>query len=174
MAPTRVLITFHSRTGETEKLAGAAALGAVQARALVRLRRVPDADPSGDDTRMRKEYAIPARSDIEWADAIVLAGLESGDWSACRRLLHQLNDEGGLAGKTAVVIDDGGRSVASPDAIQGLDLTVLPTAGGRDGSARRNALIHGRRAAMAVTGPHPGGPSWEEAEGLLPGNHDID
>ena len=181
MAPTRVLITFHSRTGETEKLAGAAALGAVQARALVRLRRVPDADASADDARnrdavarMRREYALPARSDVEWADAMVLAGLESGDWSVCRDLLRQLNDAGGLTGKVAVVIDGGGRSVGPTEPIQGLDLSVLPPAGGHGGTARHKALIHGRRAAMAVTCPDPHGPSWKEAEGLLPGSHDID
>lgn len=180
MAPSRVLITFHSRTGETEKLAGAAALGAVQARALVRLRRVPDAGPPIDNapnreaiTRMRKEYARPARGDIEWADALVLVGVEQGDWSAWRILLRQLNDTGGLSGKVAVVIDDNGRSVAPPESIRGFELTVLSPAGGEGGNARRNALIQGRRAALAVKSPVPGGPRWSEAEGLLPGSHDV-
>src|SRR5262245_19052503 len=79
MTPVNVLVVFYSRTGETEKLALAAAVGAVQARASIRLRRLPD--PTGEPVssanealvRMRKEYVPPAESDTKWADAIIIA-----------------------------------------------------------------------------------------------------
>jgi hypothetical protein len=57
-----VLIIFSSSTGATEALALAAAVGAVQARANIRLRRLPDQSAgNGEDLiRMRREYVPPA------------------------------------------------------------------------------------------------------------------
>jgi len=46
VAQTIVVVTFYSRGGTTERLATAAAVGAVQMRAGIRMRRVPDADPA--------------------------------------------------------------------------------------------------------------------------------
>jgi hypothetical protein len=73
-----VLVIFSSRAGETEKLALAAAVGAVQARANIRMRRLPD---SGEDipecrealARMRREYVPPTKTDVLWADAVIIA-----------------------------------------------------------------------------------------------------
>ena len=69
MSPTEVLITFYCRTGDTELLALAAAVGAVQARANIRLRRLPDSIPVTPDsnnalTRMCKEYVPPTEADV--------------------------------------------------------------------------------------------------------------
>ena len=77
MSPVNVLVIFYSRTGETEKLALAAAVGAVQARASIRLRRLPhpEGEPSSDGEaliRMRKEYVLPAQADTLWADAVII------------------------------------------------------------------------------------------------------
>src|SRR5262249_15624328 len=75
--PVNVLVIFSSNCGKTEKLALAAAVGAVQARANIRLRRLTD---SGEDipeciatlTRMRKEYVPPKEADVIWADAVII------------------------------------------------------------------------------------------------------
>lgn len=76
--PVHVLVIFSCSSGETERLALAAAVGAVQARANIRLRRLPD---SGDSTlgfeeelaRMRREYVPPKPADAAWADAVLIA-----------------------------------------------------------------------------------------------------
>ncbi len=72
--PSRVLVVFYSRCGETEKRALAAAVRAVQKRALIRLRRLPDltdvTNCREETARMKKEYVAPAEADIEWAEAI--------------------------------------------------------------------------------------------------------
>jgi len=78
MSPINVLVIFYSRSGATETLALAAAVGAVQARASIRLRRLPDPDEAVSSSeealvRMRKEYVPPAESDVKWADAIIIA-----------------------------------------------------------------------------------------------------
>ena len=81
-SPARVLVVFYSRCGETEKLALAAAVRAVQARANIRLRRLPDVTESGDckeeTARMKKEYVAPAEADIEWAESISFRSAAGG------------------------------------------------------------------------------------------------
>ncbi|HEY2382445.1 MAG TPA: hypothetical protein VGK48_14810 [Terriglobia bacterium] len=69
-----VLIIFSSSSGTTEKLALAAAVGAVQARANIRMRRLPDNSPESDETlaRMRREYVAPTPADTLWADAVFI------------------------------------------------------------------------------------------------------
>ena len=69
-----VLVIFSSSSGRTEKLALAAAVGAVQARANIRLRRLPDdsAESGADLARMRREYVPPTQADTLWADAIIV------------------------------------------------------------------------------------------------------
>jgi hypothetical protein len=77
------LVVFYSRHGETERLALAAGVGAVQARANIRLRRLKDlADPEtiGRDPRwtenlqrMIPDYIAPREIDADWADVILTA-----------------------------------------------------------------------------------------------------
>ena len=72
-----VLVIFYSCCGNTEKLALAAAVGAVQARANIRLRRLTDSGeeiPECNDAlqRMRKEYVPPKPADVVWADAVFI------------------------------------------------------------------------------------------------------
>ena len=106
--PGRVLVVFYSRCGSTEKLALAAAVGAVQARANIRLRRLPDveelAECSEETARMRKEYVAPAEADLLWADAIIFLlppaiDSSSAECAAYIDLLRRLNAEGKLEGK---------------------------------------------------------------------------
>ncbi|HSR08856.1 MAG TPA: hypothetical protein VLM42_17055 [Bryobacteraceae bacterium] len=77
------LVVFYSRHGETERLALAAGVGAVQARANIRLRRLKDlADPAtiASDPlwtenleRMLPDYIAPRDIDADWADVILTA-----------------------------------------------------------------------------------------------------
>ncbi len=78
------LVVFYSRHGETERLALAAGVGAVQARANIRLRRLKDlADPAADPvwienlTRMLPDYIAPREIDADWADVILTASCPS-------------------------------------------------------------------------------------------------
>jgi hypothetical protein len=69
-----VLVIFHSCSGATEKIALAAAVGAVQARANIRMRRLPDNSTESNETlsRMRREYVAPTAADTLWADAVII------------------------------------------------------------------------------------------------------
>src|SRR5207249_2884594 len=98
--PTHVLVVFYSRCGTTEKLALAAAVGAVQARANIRLRRLPDvtevAECGDEVARMRKEYVAPAEADVLWADVIIFLlppeiDTASAECAAYLDLLRRLN-----------------------------------------------------------------------------------
>ena len=83
MSGVNVLVVFYSRYGDTEKLATAAGVGAIQARANLRLRRLkdlagPDAiarDPAWTAAleRLNMDYIAPREIDAQWADVIVVA-----------------------------------------------------------------------------------------------------
>ena len=118
MAQPIVLVTFSCESGDTEKQALNAAVGAVQARAMIRLRRIPDTDThrtSETLLRMRKEYVSPGESDVLGADALILAtGADTEEssepWQAFLTLLRKLGSEGKLEGKVCAAI--GGLSPA--------------------------------------------------------------
>ena len=118
MAQPIVLVTFSCESGETEKQALSAAVGAVQARAMIRLRRIPDSDAhrrSETLLRMRKEYVSPGEADVLGADALILAaGAETTEtsqpWQTFLSLLRRLGSEGKLEGKVGAAI--GGLSPA--------------------------------------------------------------
>ena len=77
------LVVFYSRHGETERLALAAGVGAVQARANIRLRRLKDladaatiaSDPLWTENleRMLADFIPPREIDADWADVILTA-----------------------------------------------------------------------------------------------------
>jgi NAD(P)H dehydrogenase (quinone) len=83
MSDVNVLIVFYSRFGTAERIALAAGVGAIQARANIRLRRLADhADAKTIDAtpawrenvdRMNRDYVVPRPADPQWADVIVLA-----------------------------------------------------------------------------------------------------
>ena len=83
LAPVNVMVVFYSRYGETERLALAAGLGAVEARANIRLRRLKDLanaetierDPRWTENleRMLADYIPPREIDAGWADVILVA-----------------------------------------------------------------------------------------------------
>jgi len=112
MSQPIVLVTFSCQTGDTERLALSAAVGAVQARSLIRLRRIPDVDPGSQNTevvRMRKEYVAPAEADVLGADALILAAsadanVLSAPWQDFLNLLLRLGSEGRLGRKIGASI----------------------------------------------------------------------
>jgi hypothetical protein len=119
MATTDALIVFRCRTGQTEAVALQSAVGIVQARGRVRLRRL-DADenaPTGPEAdtlrRMRREYVPPAERDVAWAGLLVVVDDGSGptapEWTRWLAGLGDGGTSGRIRGKTAAVIseDDG-------------------------------------------------------------------
>ena len=94
-----VLIIFHCQNGETEELALRAAVGAVQSRALIRLRRLPDMGMVSDTEallRMRKEYVPPTEKDILGADGLIVVAPpdfseSSIQWKPFLELMRRLN-----------------------------------------------------------------------------------
>ena len=83
MLQVNVVVVFYSRYGETEKLALAAGVGAVQAHANIRLRRLKDLadsetiarDPSWTENleRMNRDYIAPREIDVDWAEVMLIA-----------------------------------------------------------------------------------------------------
>lgn len=96
MSEVNVLVVFYSRYGETEKLALAAGIGALQARANIRLRRLRDlADQNTIEqdspwkealVRMSADYIAPRDADAEWADVFILAAPEDATREICEYL----------------------------------------------------------------------------------------
>jgi hypothetical protein len=81
--PVNVVVVFYSRHGETEQLALAAGVGAVQAHANIRLRRLKDLadaetiarDPRWAENleRMNRDYIAPREIDVDWAEVLLVA-----------------------------------------------------------------------------------------------------
>ncbi len=141
-----VLVLFYSRYGETEKLALAAGVGAIQMRANIRLRKLPDltdaetirrdAQWSENLARMNKDYIAPRDIDVEWADVLILAA--PPDRSA--EMEQYLGSAGeSLNGKLAAVL--GTFSAAAERA----GLTIVPP--GSEIESSDQALNYGRHAA---------------------------
>jgi multimeric flavodoxin WrbA len=105
------LVVFYSRYGETEQLALAAGVGAIQERANIRLRRLPDlTDASVIQTdaewaenldRMRREYIAPREIDIQWADVLILAAPQDRT-AEMERFLDSLGES--VRGKVGLAI----------------------------------------------------------------------
>jgi hypothetical protein len=88
------VIIFYSRDGHTESLALAAGVGAIQARANVRFRKVPEI---ADSQTIESEYIAPRQIDLDWADLLILA-IPSDAPDEMNRYLGSLKD---LIGKIA-------------------------------------------------------------------------
>ena len=155
--PIEVLVTFSCSNGATERLALAAALGAVQSRANIRLRRLADSAPpapygESDENvlRMRREYVTPAEADVLRAQALIFAApsgfvANAPEWSGYLTLLARLGAQGALQGKLAAVLsDDSPARDALAAAIRqcGLTIPVIET----------DPILQGRRLVAALTG----------------------
>jgi NAD(P)H dehydrogenase (quinone) len=154
--PPTILIVFYSRDGETEALALAAAVGAVQERALIRLRRLEDVlddeslEIGADLRRMRKEYIPPSEKDILANDAVVFAassrhGATFPEWTHLFGWLGRLRAEGKLRGKVGGAVAAGESTLMSfSTAILNLGFITAP-AGLGEGVER--ATAQGRQVA---------------------------
>jgi hypothetical protein len=65
-----ILVIFHSEDPDGEKLALNLALGAVQAKCDIRMRRLGTDVPANS---IHKGYVAPRDQDLEWADGLILA-----------------------------------------------------------------------------------------------------
>lgn len=183
-----VLVVFSSRTGTTEKLALASGVGAVQARARIRLRRLAEderSDPGesagAEEARMSREYVSPTEADLEWADALALCpSFPPGDstpgleWREFFAVLSRMGRAGRLDGKIAAVVaglsgqdlSDSSRAQNGLGAALLSGLVVLPPApAGEDPVVA--AGVQGRRLAMVVRALDGKPASWRDAIGLL-------
>jgi flavodoxin len=159
MAQPAVVVAFSSRCGTTERIAHAAAVGAVNARALPRLRRLADDSPPVPSEcaetlrRMQKEYVPPTEADIAGSPALMIvpaAGMTpvSDAWQPFLALLDRLAAAGKLAGKVGAVIDAGdSQTVASFSSALAARGLMLIAAG--DGS---DARTHGRAVGATIMG----------------------
>jgi len=157
MTPVGVLVVFYSRYGETEKLALAAGLGAIQAKANIRLRRVADradaatiaASPAwkANVDRMHRDYVEPRPADAAWADVIVLA--TPSDTSAeMEAYVASLPSDGSMRGTLAAPIarvQGEGAAPALTAAAEAAGLTIVPAPAASD-DRLADCRAHGRGA----------------------------
>jgi len=158
MPELNVLVVFYSRYGDTEKLALAAGVGAIQTKANIRLRRLADlADAStiGADVRwtetlarMNMDYVVPRPADPEWADLVVLAAPSD----APREVEEYCRSLTSMAGKMAApLVPAGGtdcyRRICAAASAAGF---VLAPANPTDGQDVDGARAYGRRASDAA------------------------
>jgi hypothetical protein len=144
MGDVNVLVVFYSRYGRTERLALAAGVGCIQAKANIRLRRVADradratieADALWKETleRMKMDYIEPRSIDAEWADMIVLASPPDSP--------HEMLDY-----------------VATLPAVGTLDRKVAAPIVAEDASALAGLFAACRRAALPVAAESSSAPS---------------
>ncbi|HEY4361393.1 MAG TPA: hypothetical protein VGN17_10500 [Bryobacteraceae bacterium] len=175
MQDINTLVTFSSRTGSTERLALAAALGAVQARSYIRLRWLREAvdDETVDRlpewrsnrTRMAREYIAPREIDFLWADVLLLGmpardGVSSPEWTTYLAAIESVQHGGKFQGKvgSAFTADasETGRGepalVSLCSSLDGLDLILVPPDLADAGSPIESARLHGRRVIEAARG----------------------
>jgi multimeric flavodoxin WrbA len=161
MRDVNVVVIFQSKVGltgfaSTEQLALAAAVGAVQGRANIRLRRLPDAAISPAANEGTTEYVAPRESDAVWADAIIV-GMPAGPGSLSigfERYFHSLDAlrrQGKLEGKIGASFTQGFEAEPLMAAMRHAGLTTLPEPPEtRDPAAPTAARLQGRRVAEAV------------------------
>jgi NAD(P)H dehydrogenase (quinone) len=159
MTEVNVLVVFYSRYGTAEKLALAAGVGAIQARANIRLRRV--ADLAARETidasaawkenleRMNRDYVTPRPADPEWANVIILS-TPSDSPRELEQYIDSLTAVGSIARKIAAPLAPGNNASAlkpiyAAAACAGLIVAPAPTEPG-DEIARARA--YGQRVAQ--------------------------
>lgn len=159
MTDVNVLVVFYSRYGKTEQLALAAGVGAIQAKAGIRLRRIADAadaktiqaDPEWMQNldRMNMDYVAPRPADPIWADVIVLATPADSSIEV-ERYVDSLRSLGSMTDKIAAPLASGhGESALTPiyalAARAGLIVVPAPADAG---DATATARAYGRRVSQ--------------------------
>ena len=163
MSQTVVVVTFYSRCGETERLATAAAVGAVQSRAGIRMRRLVEADAERARMqrpecrehidRMRREYVPPKEADLLAADALVVGtppdlDATSPEWAPFMAMLEQLRGSGTLEGKSVAVVGAGASRERMAASLAAVGLTVV--SGAAPGTSVDAAVTLGRDVVAAA------------------------
>lgn len=143
MSQTIVVVAFYSRTGATEHVATIAAVGAVQARAGIRMRRLADVDaeaaiathPDASEhlRRMHREYVAPREADIIAAHGLILGspddvGPASPEWAPFFEMLARLHAEGKLLGKVGAAVGGGPQAQVFGAALGQVGFTTIPPA----------------------------------------------
>ena len=133
-----IVVIFSCDTGAVEQLALAAAVGAVQARADIRLRRVvnPGEAAFAGTERLDQDYIAPREADAAWADGFVLAA--RGPFHS--HFFNAIHALGGLAGKPVLFLcgDQADESVKNANVISDVEVVNVD---------REGALLAGRRVA---------------------------
>ena len=163
VVPVTVVVAFYSRCGTTETRALTAAVGSVNARALIRMRRMPDtqnaavggSECEAEMARMRKEYVPPTEADLAGADALIVAvppdiGATAPEWAPLTQTLSVLASQNKVRGKVAAVAPGG------DDAVNAAFAAMLGELG--------FTLVEPSTAAGAAT---PGSPASVKAHGRL-------
>ena len=163
--PVTVVVAFYSRCGSTETRALTAAVGSVNARALIRMRRMPDTQIAAEGVsacaaetaRMRKEYVPPTEVDIAGADALIVAvppdiGATAPEWAPLTRMLSELASQNKLRGKVAAVAPGGDDAVNAAFAATLGELGFMlvepsTAAGGATPGTLASVQAHGRLVA---------------------------
>ena len=164
MSQLTVVVTFYSRGGVTEAVAHAAAVGAVQERALIRLRRAADVDPQAAIarfpeakdtlTQMHKEYVALREADVVAAAGLIFASpadvdASAPEWAPVLEMLARLHSEGKLAGKVAGVVAHGA-SASLAAALGRVGLPVINSADFPATDHASRAVALGRQVAAAA------------------------
>jgi hypothetical protein len=171
MQDINTLVTFSSRTGFTERVALAAALGAVQAKSYIRLRwlrediddQTIDRDPEWRENRdrMAREYIAPREIDFLWAEVLIIGmpardGVSSPELTDYLEGLGRLQSAGKLHGKvgTAFAAESSGASnsalISLSSVLGGFDLILVPPGPSAAGNTVESARLHGRRVVEAA------------------------
>jgi len=165
MQDINTLVAFSSRTGLTEKLALSAALGAVQAKSLIRLRWLREnVDDQTIDRvagwrenrdRMAREYIAPREIDFLWADVLVVGmpardGVSSPELKTYLDALGALNGAGKLHGKVATAFTAESTLVSLCSVFEGLDLILIPPGVSQAPNPLESARLHGQKVTEAA------------------------
>ena len=165
VVPVTVVVAFYSRCGTTETRALTAAVGSVNARALIRMRRMPDppdaapigADCAAETARMRREYVPPTDGDIAGAEALIVAvppgfGTGTAVWAPLTQTLSALASQNKLRGKVAAVVAGGDEAAnaAFAASLRDLGFTLVPPPAAADKASPgslADVKVHGRLVA---------------------------
>lgn len=162
--PVTVVVAFYSRCGTTETRALTAAVGSVNARALIRMRRMPDPPDAATDgagcaaetARMQKEYVPPTEGDIAGAEALIVAvppgfGAAAPVWAPLTQMLESLTSQGKVRGKVAAVVAGGDENANAKFAAilgdLGFTVVVPPAADATPADSLAHVKAHGRLVA---------------------------
>jgi len=165
LVPVTVVVAFYSRCGATETLALTAAVGAVNGRALIRMRRMADVNPAAalaqvspacavELRRMHKEYVPPTEADIAGADALILVGSDachasSPAWAPLVTMLDTLAAKRALQGKVGAVVGSGQTASSFASLLAGHGFQMVAPGAGGPGDAASN-LAQGRALGRLV------------------------